>query len=318
MREIAIVYDDGRPDCRVALDAMVSGDPFSWDGSNRERGLVAAEGYPAPQTARLATRQLLRTDAMHEEGLRLDITWFDAAVADHTRRAGSHVPGVSVHMASEQAGRSLLLVSPSEMGHVVQVEVDGEAVLQRRLGYLCDLGRLRCAAARYGHADTGVLRVLLGSGGGGFNGHISSIAVCDLHELIRRDHPEWYDRELSDCLGRPVWDEAAIAAEHGYPEGAWWRTAARATADGVFYSPRGRPVEDAFVWRPVAAWYRATSFEEAGPVDAAEWLGLPAVDANGTSPVALLKNSWRDGVPIRDEEGSLAAVLGAFGVMRAL
>lgn len=315
MREITIVYDDGRPDCRVALDAAVSGDPFAWDGANRERLMEAAEGFPAPQSARIAARQLIRADRALEDGLRLDVTWFDAALTAYTGRMESHVPGVEIHIAAEQAGRTLLLVNPEDVRHVVQVEADGKVVLQRRFGYLCDVSRLRAAASRYGCARTEGFRAVLAAGGRRAAERDDSLAaVCETHELIRREHPEWYDAELSALLKRPVWDEALICAEHGYGEGAWWRSAARAAADGEFYSPAGRAVEDALVWRPAVCWYRATATEEPAVAEAARWLGLPDRDVAGNSALSVVKDAWRDGVPIPDEDGVLARVLAAFGV----
>lgn len=339
MREIAIFYDDGRPDCRVALDMMATGDPFAWDGAVREKVVAAAEGYPAPQAVRLASRQLVRTDVMGEgEGLRLDICWFDGSLTSNTERVESHVEGVGVHKAYEQAGRTLVLVNPEDVCHVTQVEADGRVVLQRRFGFLCNVERLEAAFSRYGGGATARFPAGLACDrlptwdGGGRSAGVSS--VCAVHELIRREHPEWYDEERSGLCRRPVWDEGRICSEHGYSEGAWWRTAARAAADGEFYSVAGRAVADALVWRPAVAWWKSgfsecaglsideesggASVNASGVMEAARWLGLPDRDAFGNTAAALVKDAWNGGEPIADGDGMLAEALEVYGLSSAL
>ena len=322
MKELAIFYDDGRPSCRIALDAMVTSDPFAWDGMVREGRIDPAEGYPPPQTVRLASRQILRTDV--GEMLRLDVTWVDGALTANTERLPSHVPGAAVHVAHEQAGRTLVLANREEAGHVAQVEIDREVALQRRFGFMCDVGRLGAALSRYWTEATARFPGMLSCG----RGAQGVAEVCALHELIRRAHPEWYEPELSELYGRPVWDESKICGEHGYPEAAWWRTAARAAADGEFYSPAGTEVAQAFVWRPAVAWWRENpadfveteeefegeSSKEDMLTDAANWLGLPDLDFSGTGALALVKDAWNDRVQIVDLDQKLASALSAYGV----
>ena len=342
MKEITISYDDGRPSSVLALDAMVTSDPFAWDGMVREGRIDPAEGYPAPQTVRLASRQILRTDV--EEMLRLDVTWVDGALTANTERLPSHVPGVTVHVAHEQAGRTLVLANKEEVGHVAQVEIDGEVVLQRRFGYLCNIGKLRSAVALYCHASTSFFQDLLDTdekkkGESSESqkkkelvpAEIELKTVCLVHELIRREHPEWYRPELSEQCGRPVWEEEKICAEHGYLEAAWWRTAARAAADGAFYSPKGDEIAQAFVWRPAVAWWKSNSADFDGTDadeehsgepkekrveldDVARWLGLPDYDYLGNSAIDLVKDSWNDRVKITDADSKLANVLSTYGV----
>lgn len=309
MKEIRITYDDGRPDCAVSLETMVSDDPFAWDGAVREGRIDPAEGYPAPRSTRIATRQLLRTDRIDEEGLRLDLTWWDSALTEQTESRCSHVSGVSTRLTYEQAGRTVILVNPEDIGHVMSVEVDGGTRLQRRFGELCDVGRLGAAMDRYGAGTTPVFpRAVVGD-------RPSSLAeACALHELIRRDHPEWHDAEASERLGHPVWQERMICEEHGYTLGAWWRTAARAAADGACYSPAGSAVAEALVWRPAVAWARATADGDAGLADIARALLLPDVAADGRGALEIVKGAWREGAPLVDDDGGLARALGYYGV----
>ena len=273
--------------------------------SDARAGLARAlsEAFQGVAWQRCTVR--LQRDVAGAVRRKADVSWFNGAVTAQTRRTGSHVPGVTVHLAREEAGRSLVLVGPRDVGHVTRVKVDGAVEFLRRFGFLCGVARERSAADLYAYRATARFLEAWAVGGQGPGGPSALSSLCVLHELVRCAHSEWMDGDASRTLGRPVWDERRISGEHGLPEGAWWRAA----AEGEFYSTLGRGVADALVWRPAVSWYRATCCDETGPADAAEWLGLPRTDSEGNDMLTVIKDAWRDAGPV-DDDGVLEGLPG--------
>lgn len=311
--KVIIVFTDGRADRRFDSDALASRDPFAWDGEIRQRSLPVLEGYDQGVSASMGATFALRRDLDPEAaGLRLDVGWANTLVCGRTELAdfgrdaggGETLKGFT---AEEECGRALVLADAGEARHIGCVYVDGEVVLERRHGRLCDASRALAARRRLEWARTPGLEALYGcnlgpSAPGGQDPLCRAPEqACGLHELARWARPELYDGEAS--RGRmPAWDEAAICAETGYPPEAWWRLAVSEWfRPGGFYSGLPRGVAAALTLYPAMRWYRAEV--GGGPGEAAEFFRAPSRtprfpdDSEGAEPPGAddaIGDAWDD------------------------
>jgi hypothetical protein len=266
--KVRITFTDGRADRVFDTQAFASSEPFAWDGSIKARSLPAAEGYDGGASASMGASLSLRCDLLEGGGpLRIDACWANTLVCGRTKEVGfdrrdekgNELKGFS---AEEECGRSLVLADAWEVGHIGSVEVDGEPLLERMHGALCNIGRAAAARKRLEAERTEGLERLYGADLGPSAPRGADMAcrtrlqACGLHELARWAHPELY--LMGESEGHmPMWDEAALCAETGWPQEAWWRLAVSEwfRKDG-FYHRLGRGLSMALTLYPAARWYR--------------------------------------------------------------
>ena len=302
--KLQVTFDDGRPDFTFDTTLAASKEPFAWDGRLRSEAMRPLEGYPVGMPASIGSKAILRLDRVEDEGLRLDVTWFDCLVSEGTAKRPHFEAGVEMFAAAEEAGRAVQLVEARDVPHVAEVDIDGRICLQRRFGMLCRIDRTRAASRRYAAYETGSWRELyVTARGRGEDAEPSVLrdpdalsfgSVAALHELVRKAHPDWFDKAASAAMGRPVWDEGSICAEHGYPQGAWWRCALLDRFEGGFYAGLDAEVADLLTVWPAVEWFRNMAGEEASVQDACDWFGMGSRMA-----FSALKRAWL-GLPDSD------------------
>ncbi len=282
---VRVTFMDGRADRSFDSAALAASEPFAWDGSIKQASMPPLAGYDQGVSASMGATFALRTDLdLSVWGLRLDVGWANTLVCGRTELADFGRPDeegepLKGFTAEEECGRALTIVERDEAAFIGTVHVDGRPVLERRHGCLCNAQRAEEARIRLEWARTPGLESLYGcsleaSGPVGRDALCRApMQACGLHELARWARPGLYDAEAS--RGRmPVWDEAAICAETGYPQEAWFRLAvAEWFRPHGFYSKLGRALSAALTLYPAMRWFRAELGGE-WP-DAAEFFRVP-------------------------------------------
>lgn len=94
---------------------------------------TTAEPFQSPAGgSNVSTEFCLRTDLLAQEGLRLDIYWYNTVDDENTRKVFIPEAGRKIAVAGRELGRVLYLVSKSELSHISKVLVDGEVVVWRQ------------------------------------------------------------------------------------------------------------------------------------------------------------------------------------------
>lgn len=112
---IKVFYQSGRLDAFDTLSFCTS-EPFKQQGQNL-----------------LTEFQLLTdSDTLLQEGLMLEVFWYDPLIRADTPRSGEyHLPH-----AARQAGNRIRLVSKKELAEIARITVDGELLLWRQGDHL--------------------------------------------------------------------------------------------------------------------------------------------------------------------------------------
>ena len=112
---IKVFYQSGRLDV-FDTASFCTAEPFRSQGDN------------------LMSEFQLMTDAqsLENEGLLLEVYWYDPRVREDTPRSGPH----NLPHAARQSGRRIRLASRSELNDIALITVDGDLVLWRQGGHL--------------------------------------------------------------------------------------------------------------------------------------------------------------------------------------
>lgn len=78
----------------------------------------------------------LRTDLIAEDGLRMDIYWYNTIYDECTSTVDVDGADAPLPVAGRELGRSVYLISPEEMRYVSQVAVDGSIIIFRQGSFL--------------------------------------------------------------------------------------------------------------------------------------------------------------------------------------
>jgi hypothetical protein len=162
-----------------------------------ESGVTANALAGAPDRGRGETSAAvllrLRLDRLEQDGLRVDIYWYGTAVDDLTRTTATGDFGVDeVPELCLELGRVWRILGPDDMAGVRSVDVDGRRRLARIAGELVCLDLLDDRE-----------RYWVGSSGG----EALVERVARIHGAIREANPSW--------------DDERVAAEYGFPLGAY-------------------------------------------------------------------------------------------------
>jgi len=173
-----------------------------------ESGVTANALAGAPDRGRGETSAAvllrLRLDRLEQDGLRVDIYWYGTAVDDLTRTTATGDFGVDeVPELCLELGRVWRILGPDDMAGVRSVDVDGRRRLARIAGELVCLDLLDDRE-----------RYWVGSSGG----EALVERVARIHGAIREANPSW--------------DDERVAAEYGFPLGAYRAVAASRHASG--------------------------------------------------------------------------------------
>jgi hypothetical protein len=77
----------------------------------------------------ILTEYQLRLDLIYDEGLLLDILWYDANLTASSKTDLINAGKVDLHYATRKAGRRLALVSKDELALVERIIKDGTSVI---------------------------------------------------------------------------------------------------------------------------------------------------------------------------------------------
>jgi len=111
---VKVYYESGKISSYSTTD-FVSPDPFK---SNTERG-----------SENLLSEINFRLDKLEEEGLTIDITWYN--LLDSGNVASDPAYSQDMPIAEREPGRKIVLAEPTEIKNIVKIVVDGETVAWR-------------------------------------------------------------------------------------------------------------------------------------------------------------------------------------------
>lgn len=115
--QIVVYYQSGKLDV-FSTDSFTANEPWARHGLN------------------LATELTVRLDLLDDEGLIVDMYWYDGSDAgDAVETADDDTRTVIRHALRRQA-RRIRLVSQEELEHIAQITIDGELAVWRQGGYL--------------------------------------------------------------------------------------------------------------------------------------------------------------------------------------
>lgn len=177
--EIAVYYQSGKIDA-FTPNMFCRSEPFMAEGAN------------------LMTEWLLRIDRLVEDGLVLELYWYDG---------DAEGPQRGLRRAQRRPGRSFLLVSPEELPELMRIELDGAAVAWRQGDDIVNGAKFAGQEFLYGECAQGA----------GAAARMSSMFAA-----LRAMHPDWDGARIAESMGctvRAVECADAARALETYDEG---------------------------------------------------------------------------------------------------
>lgn len=177
--EITVYYRSGKIDA-FTPNMFCRSEPFNAKGAN------------------LMTEWLLRIDRLPQDGLVLELYWYDGDNDD-----SQHDPG----RAQRRPGRSFLLVSPEELPELMRIELDGTAIAWRQ-------GREIVNGVKFAGQE-----FLFG---GSERGACATSRMSSVFTTLRAMHEDWDDGRVAESMGctmQAVGYAKAAEALEAYDEG---------------------------------------------------------------------------------------------------
>lgn len=141
-----------------------------------------------------ATRYDIRLDLLHEEGLRIDIFWWNCVIDNQTKASSVHRVGAVAELGLEK-GRVWRILDKDELKDVEELNIDkGRIVYQRHFGELVDMGKFWSTQNQFQKEDIA---------------EDLATQVVATHQALHEKFPMAEDEE--------------IAAMYGFTKSAWWQ-----------------------------------------------------------------------------------------------
>lgn len=115
--QIIVYYQNGKLDV-FSTDNFTANEPWAKQGLN------------------LATELTVRLDLLDDEGLIIDLYWYDGSEAGNAVETPDDDTRTVIRHALRRQGRRIRLVSQEELEHIAQITIDGELAVWRQGGYL--------------------------------------------------------------------------------------------------------------------------------------------------------------------------------------
>lgn len=110
---ITVYYQSGRIDS-FSTENFCAQEPFKSEGTN------------------ITTEFQLRLDLLYEEGLLLEVFWYDANISNSSVSSKNDEVGIKIPHASRMRGRRVRLVSHRELADIAKIVCDGELLVWRQ------------------------------------------------------------------------------------------------------------------------------------------------------------------------------------------
>ena len=162
--KISVYYDNGMINM-FDTQPYVAGEPFRGDGKN-----ILSE-----------FRLVLDEKSLENEGVVLEVCFYDAAPSTNEPTGDQQL-----YPASRRRGRSIRLVSKSELAHVVKISCDNELLMWRQGGELINGVKFSIAEVLY-YSDAATSSI--------------NARALTLHDYLRKAHPELSDEQAAKMIG---------------------------------------------------------------------------------------------------------------------